>query len=91
MPRSFFLEWIPREANREADRLADGCFEGFDPALRVHTELSEVRWLVLNDLLAAGQRFYAEAQASSVARPRGRTFSRFLAQKRPRLKEREPW
>ena len=45
------LEWTPRDANREADRLAGGRLEGFDPALRVRAELSEARWLVLNDLL----------------------------------------
>ena len=89
MPRNFSWSGF-REKPTVKHRLADGCFEGFDPALRIRAELSEVRWLVLNDLLAAGQRFYAEAQASSAARPRGRTYSRFLAQKRPRLKEREP-
>ena len=29
------LEWIPRGENAEADALADGRVEGFDPALRV--------------------------------------------------------
>ena len=27
------LEWVPREVNREADRLADGDTSGFSPEL----------------------------------------------------------
>ena len=56
-----FLGWVPRGANKEADRLADGCWARLDLALRVHTNLQEVRWLVLDDLLAPGQRCYEEA------------------------------
>ena len=53
-----FLDWIPRGSDREADRLADGDWSGFDESLRVHAELGEVRWLVLSELLDAGQRFF---------------------------------
>ena len=82
------LDWIPRDANREADALADG--EGFDPALRVSTDLRDVRWLVLNDLLDAGARFFREAAASSgSAKPSGGG-GRFAGRKRKKLKERDP-
>ena len=87
-----FLEWIPREANREADRLADGEWEGFDVAHRVHVNFEEVSWLVLPELLSAGQKFYAEAKklkASGTQATRGgRAFGR---KKRGSLKERDPW
>ena len=45
-----FLEWAPRDSNKEAHRLADGCFEGVAEELRVQVTLEEVRWLVLGDL-----------------------------------------
>ena len=48
------LDWIPREVNAEADQLANGDTRGFDPALRVHAEVHQIRWLVLDRLMKAG-------------------------------------
>ena len=48
------LEWIPREKNAEADRLADGDATGFSPEMCVGRDLGQVRWLVLDSLLRAG-------------------------------------
>ena len=31
------VDWTPRTANRESDRLANGDYTGFDPVRRVHT------------------------------------------------------
>ena len=86
-----FLEWIPRESNREADRLADGRTEGFSEALRVHADLREIRWLVLSDLLAAGRKFYAEAQQAASFRKRAGGRGRAGQRKRQKLRERQPW
>ena len=86
-----FLSWIPRKANREAGRLADGRWEGFDEKLRVHTNLSEVNWLDLNDLLKAGQAFYAEGRRADGGEKQARAVERGVAGKRRKLREREPW
>ena len=64
------LEWVPREANAEADRLADGVAHGFDEAHRVGCDLGSLPWLVLPDLLAAGAVFYA-SRTGPVARAAG--------------------
>ena len=56
-----FLEWIPRESNAKADRLADGVTTGFSPELRMKANLKNVRWLVLQKLLDAGATFQREA------------------------------
>ena len=37
-----FPEWVPRAVNQEADRLADGRFEGFAKELRIEAALGEV-------------------------------------------------
>ena len=87
-----FLEWIPREANREADRLADGEWEGFDVAHSVHVDFEQVSWLVLPELLSAGQKFYAEALKSRASGKQATRGGRALVRrKRQTLKERDPW
>ena len=37
-----FFEWIPRDANREADGLADGRWSAFSESLRVHADLRRI-------------------------------------------------
>ena len=53
------LEWAPRDRNAEADALADGRTDGFNPDLRVGGKLSDIKWLVLPGLLQAGEAFYS--------------------------------
>ena len=38
-----FLEWSPRTMNQEADALADGRIDGFNPAIRVPVDLSRMQ------------------------------------------------
>ena len=89
-----FLEWVPREANAEADRLADGVASGFSPDLRVNASLSQIRWLVLPGLLAAGATFQREAarmkaRAGKVgAKAHGGAGARA---RRKALRVRDPW
>ena len=85
------MSWIPRESNREAGRLADGRWEGFDEKLRAHANLAEVNWLILDDLLKAGQAFYAEGRRAVGGRRQARAVGRSVAGKRRKLREREPW
>ena len=85
------LEWVPRNANAEADRLADGDTQGFTDALRVGGDVSTIPWLVLPDLLSAGANFYeARARLSDSGAGEGSVFaSPRLAGNR--LRDREPW
>ena len=46
------VQWAPREANSEADRLAEGCADGFDPSLRITQYLSRC---APDDALAMGE------------------------------------
>jgi len=83
------LEWIPRGANAEADKLADGCTQGFSTELRRGTTLDALPWLVLPGLLEAGAAFHAASSRPPASGPDS-------AAKRPRLagdrlRDREPW
>ena len=50
------IEWTPREANGEADALADGNFSAFNPELRIPVIASDMVWDVLPVALQAGRQ-----------------------------------
>ena len=86
--RGSLLEWTPRDHNAEADALADGRVDGFNPAHRIGGRAGDLPWRVLPDLLRTGEAFYA----ASKKRPRPAAEpvkGRRLAG--DRLKDREPW
>ena len=92
------LLWIPRDQNSEADRLADSDFSGFSPSRRVGPKLEDVPFMVLDDLVKAGLAWHEEAAAKVRAGPRlaggGQPVRQAAGrggQKRPKLREREPW
>ena len=43
------VEWAPREFNKEADKLANGNFEPFDPAKRLPVTVQSLTWNILPD------------------------------------------
>ena len=45
------VEWSPREGNRQADALANGCNESFNPALRIQVDARSLKWEVLPQAL----------------------------------------
>ena len=85
------VRWALREANREADRLANGDSSGFNPALRLR-ELPPVGgWILLDDALVLGEtaenemkKFLAEAGSSMQVKGK---------RKKPedRLRLKDPW
>ena len=87
-----FLEWVPRDQNGEADRLADGCSTGFAESRRAHLELDQISWLVLPELLRTGQDFYDRVVREK--KRKGKTAAAagpVQKRKRQSLREREPW
>ncbi len=84
------MSWAPREANQEADRLADGLTMGFDPDLRIPFSMVKASWLVLPSLLQEGlvfdahrRRLHAERHANNKPTTRRR--------KKPGLRITQPW
>ncbi len=51
------LNWIPRESNSEADRLSNGDSSGFNPDNRVHLDVGQIQWKVLNKLSVFGLEY----------------------------------
>ena len=43
------VEWAPREFNKEADKLAKGFFDSFDPAKRIPVSAQSLSWSILPD------------------------------------------
>ena len=86
------LEWAPRGENREADALADGRTEGFAPELRVGLDFSEITWLVLPGLMAAGMQFHGAFKRPGASSPvLGGASAASSRRKHGRLRDKEPW
>ena len=85
------VEWAPREGNKEADKLANGKAEDFDPSLRVHVDASTLCWDILPAALEAG----AAERKPQEAREHGTFLNRSCEGKRRKLEERlrvtDPW
>ena len=58
------VDWTYRETNREADALANGCSDLFNPALRIPVEANQPPWEVLPEELVMGRA--AELEYRSV-------------------------
>ena len=82
------LEWAPRGHNAEADALADGRTDGFDPSLRVGAKLSDIKWLALPGLLKAGEEFYKSHRKRPPQTQEERPAKALAG---GRLRDREPW
>ena len=85
------VRWAPREANREADRLANGDTTGFDPALRLRVLPPVDGWFILDEALVLGETAESEkrkyqAEAGSRQQVKGK-------RKKPedRLRLKDPW
>ena len=49
------VEWAPREFNKEADQLANGITDSFDPSRRLHVSSQSLTWNILPMALQAGR------------------------------------
>ncbi len=82
------MDWVPRELNAEADRLAGGDCSGFTASLRHHVEWDKINWLVMDWALELGVSFYAEQggrrELHQAPRPQNK-------RKKIPLRESDPW
>ncbi len=81
------MTWSPREVNGEADRLAAGDATGFSARHRVHIDIANTRWMVLDSLLAEWMAFEKER---SLGIPKGKGLARKPTKVKP-FRERHPW
>ena len=83
------LDWVPRDANAEADALSNFKFAGFAAENRVECDLGTLPFLVLHKLLADAKGFYGDARVLSAGR-RGNKRGRATGPG-DRLRVRDPW
>ena len=80
--------WVRREGNKEADRLANGNAEDFEPSLRIDVSASTLSWDILPEALDAGE---AAERQSQEAREQGALPDRCRKGKRRRPELKDPW
>ena len=85
-------EWTPRERNQEADDLSNLLTSSFDPHKEVKINLKGQSWLVLPELLTAGQQFQEQKLREAALRKEEELHGkRRKRKKEDKLKFREKW
>ena len=79
------MHWTHREENKEADRLANGVLDGFDPVLRIPVSAGSLQWEVLPHVLIAGK---AAEERFQGAKRRGQLPDRSAKQRKRKVNER---
>ena len=81
----FEMSWVPREQNTEADAITNEDIEWLDPGRRVATDMKTLPFLILPEMLAKGEAFYAGRENVNAGAPD-------IAKKDVRtLRVRDPW
>ncbi len=85
------LEWVPRDANEEADALSRGVTTGFNPEHRVHLDVKNLPLHVMEPMMRQGQEFQIMKQQRRAAEHRQSTPKPRAARAGNRLRDRDPW
>ena len=85
------VRWAPREANCEADRLANGDTAGFDTSLRLRVLPPVGRWFLLDDALALGKEAEEEKQRYRAESGWKRQVRGKRKKPEDRLRLKDPW
>ena len=67
-----FVEWAPREFNKEADQLANGVTDSFDPNRRIHVSSKSLNWIILPTAIQAGRDAEQAFRDMKAAKAQGR-------------------
>ena len=79
------LLWVPREMNEEADALSNLRFAEFSMDRRIEVDLAKLPFDVLGPLMEQARSFYAGVKRRRPKR------QKVWGQKKPSLRERDPW
>ena len=86
------VEWAPRTANYEADSLANGETNGFDPSRRIEVDVNTLRWEILPDALRMGRQMEEDTKvtrAIGISTSRGKKLGR--RRQEDKMKVKDPW
>ena len=65
------LQWVPRDQNEEADDLTNQEFRRFREDRRIHIDLKEIRWLVMDGLMGSAEAIYQVVRGARDRRREG--------------------
>jgi hypothetical protein len=81
----FEMSWVPREQNAEADAITNGDVDWLEPRHKVATDLEQLPFLILRELLSKGAGFYEQLDTANLDALEAHS-------KDPRsLRVRDPW
>jgi hypothetical protein len=84
------LTWTPRDQNEEADAITNNEVGAFDASLEIKLDMSNLGFLVLDELMTMAERLYGEVkEARSKRKEAGVVAAKFP--RRAPLRERDPW
>jgi hypothetical protein len=81
----FEMNWVPREQNAEADAITNGDVDWLNPKLKVTSDLEQLPFIILKEILIKGAGFYEQLEAVNMEALESQV-------KDPRsLRVRDPW
>ena len=86
------VEWAPRSTNYEADVLANGITDRFDPSRRIVVDVKTLRWEILPKALSMAKQMEEDtenARASGISTNLGWRLRR--RKQEDRMKMKDPW
>ena len=85
------VRWTPRNANCEADRLANGDTSGFDPSLRLRVLPPSGGWFILDEALELGEAAAVEKKKYRADFGRKRQVKEKRKRPEDKLRIKDPW
>ena len=86
------VEWSLREGNRQADALANGCYDGFNSKFRIPVDARSLKWEILTEAMKwareAEEMFQKTKMGSGLPRRNVKLRKRRVD---TRLRIRNPW
>ena len=90
-------KWLPRLENEEADGLTNFDFRHFDPRNRIHVDLKDLNFAVLDDLFKVGTEYVNRLEAEKAKYKAAKLAGKAVTEKKrktlagERLKDTSRW
>ena len=87
------LEWVPRDQNTEADELSNFQPHRFSPEQEIKVKVEDLDFIILNDMLAEGEKLYQKLEEAKQSRPAPTGVPAERKKRKPeaRLRVTHPW
>ena len=85
------LGWVPRDQNIPADSLTNGIFDGFTESKRIKVDFKDLKWLVLDELMAKAGELDSEVKLAKTSKEVKGFSEKDAKVKRGETKWKDPW